>query len=173
MISLPLETDRLRLRAFTPADVPAMEAVYLDEEVMRYVAGGPFAGRAAVEEALDREARSQQTRGFAFWAVVERATGEVVGDAGFGVFEPLGELELGYTLARAAWGKGLATEAARACVRAAFEHLDVARIVAVVDRDNAASLRVAERLDMRRCGETTVHDRPHVLFELARSVSRV
>ena len=88
----------------------------------------------------------------------------LVGDVGFGVFEPTGDVELGYTLARAAWGRGYATEAAAACLAAGLAHLDVERIVALADVENTASHRVAERLGMVRDGIVEAHGRPHVLF---------
>lgn len=167
MIPLPLVTSRLLLRRFEPADAAAMAGVYLDPDVMRFVSGGVFAGVEAVAESLAHEAAAQDERGFAVWAVVERATGRVIGDAGIAVYEPLDALEVGWTLARDSWGRGYATEAARACADAAFAHLAVDEIVALVDEENAASLRVAEKAGLARRGRVDRADRPHVL--LARS----
>ena len=91
-----------------------------------------------------------------------------VGDVGFGVYEPTGEPELGYSLARSDWGRGYATEAARACLDAALTHLTDARVVALVDAENHASLRVAERIGMRHVDTVEAHGRPHILFEKVR-----
>jgi RimJ/RimL family protein N-acetyltransferase len=164
VIPLPLVTERLLLRRFDAADAEAMAAVYLDPEVMRYVAGGVFADRAAVAESLAREAAAQDERGFAVWAVVERKTGRVIGDAGLGVHEPLGRMEAGWTLARAAWGRGYATEAAKACVEAAFANLAVDELVALVDEENGTSIRVAEKAGFVRAGRVDRLCRPHVLL---------
>ena len=97
-------------------DATAMLAVYGDPEVMRFIPGGALAGLEAVRSTLETYAREQESRGFSFWAVVERETGHVIGDVGFGIFEPTGELELGWTLARDRWGHGYGAEVAAACL---------------------------------------------------------
>ena len=96
--------------------------------------------------------------------VAVRESNAVIGDAGFGLFEPTGDVELGYTFARRAWGVGYATEAAAACLEAALAGLDVPRVIAVAVVENIASHRVAESIGMRRDGEIDAHGRPHVLF---------
>ncbi len=88
----------------------------------------------------------------------------MIGDVGFGIFEPTGEIELGWTLARDRWGRGYATEAAAACLSAGLAHLGAPRIVALVDAENEPSLRVAERIGMARIETVEAHGRPHVLF---------
>jgi len=164
-VPLPIETARLLVRPFdADADCTAMLTVYCDPEVMRFVPGGVLADVEAVRAELVSHARAQQSRGFSFWAVVERATGRVIGDAGFGIFEPTGDVELGYTLARDRWGRGLGTEAASACLTAGLAHLGAARIVALVDVENARSLRVAERIGMTRIETIEAYGRPHVLL---------
>jgi RimJ/RimL family protein N-acetyltransferase len=167
-IPLPIETERLLLRPFAAEDVPAMAAVYGDPEVMRHISGLGILDRRGTEELLARYAREQRERGFSTWAVVEKATARTIGDAGFEVYEATGEPELGYTLAADVWGRGYGTEAARACVDAAFAHLPVPRIVAKVAVDNARSLRLAERLGMRPVDTIEVEGRPHVLLALER-----
>ena len=127
-VPLPIETERLTIREFQPeADAEAMLTVYGDPEVMRFVAGGAFRGIETMKARLKTYARESERRGFSSWAVVERETGELIGDAGFGLYEPTGDIELGYTLARAYWGNGFATEAAAACLAAGLEHLAVPR----------------------------------------------
>jgi [ribosomal protein S5]-alanine N-acetyltransferase len=164
-IPLPLETERLLIRPFLVAeDAEPMEAVYCDPEVMRYIPGGALADAEAVRATLATHAGTQERLGFSAWAVVERQTADVIGDAGFGIFEPTGDVELGYTLARPYWGRGYATEAAGACLEAGLAHIAAVRIVAVVDEANAASLRVADRIGMPRIGTIEAHGRPHVLF---------
>jgi RimJ/RimL family protein N-acetyltransferase len=169
-IPLPVETERLILRAFEPErDADQMLEVYGDPAVMRFIPGGSYRGLDAVRATLERYVREQESRGFSFWAVVERDGAHVVGDAGFGVFAQTGDVELGYTFRRDRWGRGYATEAARACVEAGLAHLDVPRIVAVVDAENLRSARVAERIGMAAV-ETVVglSGRPHTLFAVRR-----
>jgi [ribosomal protein S5]-alanine N-acetyltransferase len=168
-IPLPIETERLILRAFEPeSDAEQMLEVYGDPAVMRYIPEDVYRSLAAVRATLERYAREQESRGFSFWAVVERSGGHVIGDAGFGVFQQTGDVELGYTLRRDRWGRGYAPEAAQACLDAALAHLDVARIVAVVDAENARSSRVAERIGMAVADTVELHGRPHRLFEVRR-----
>ena len=168
-LRLPIESERLLLRAFAPDDAAAMLAVYGDEEVMRYIPGGALPDERAVRAELGRHARELAERGFAFLAVVERESGRVVGDAGFGVFDPTGDLELGYTLARETWGRGYATEAGRACLQAAFRDLDPGRVVAVVDVRNEPSARVCEKLGMTLERRLEAHGLPHLLYVARRS----
>src|SRR2546423_2279512 len=116
-IPLPIETERLLIRPFTPdSDSSAMADVYCDPEVVRYIPGGALADEEAVRAMLETYAGAQAEHGFSSWAVVERKVGRLIGDAGFGIFQPTGDIELGYTIARDCWGRGYATEAARACL---------------------------------------------------------
>ncbi len=162
-IPLPLVTERLIIRPFDAEDRPALAALYADPEVMRYIPYGVL-DEAGVERVLAKYARVEEEYGFTVWAVVERSTGALLGDVGFAVYEATGEPEVGYSLVRSAWGQGFASEAAAACIAAAFEHLEAPRVVAVVDAENAPSARVAERIGMRRKGLIDAHGRPHILF---------
>jgi ribosomal-protein-alanine N-acetyltransferase len=169
-IPLPIETERLLLRPLEARDVEPMLAVYGDAEVMRFIPGGVL-DAAATARVLSSYVRAQETRGFAVWGVVLKSSGRLIGDAGFNVFAATGEPELGYSLARAAWGHGYASEAARGCLDAAFAHLACARVLALVDVDNDASQRVAERIGMARLETIDAHGRPHVLFERRREAA--
>lgn len=167
-IPLPIETERLTIRRFTAGDRAALAELYADPDVMRYIPYGVL-DAAGLERVLEKYARVEAERGYTFWAIVDRVTDRFLGDVGFGVYEPTGEPELGYSLARSAWGNGYASEAARACLAAALAHLDVPRVVALVDADNARSLRVAERIGMERQGPVDAHGCPHILFAKART----
>ena len=141
-----------------------MLAVYGDPEVMQYVAGGTLPDLEAVLSALRDYDGQHAQLGFSSWALVERETAQVIGDVGFGVFADTGDIELGYTLARAQWGLGFATEAAGACLAAGLAQLSVPRVGALVDEENTRSARVAERIGMSRLESVTAHSRPHILF---------
>ena len=138
--------------------------VYGGPDVMRYIPGGPLPDLEAVRAVMDEQTRRQAERGYAYYAVELVSDGSVVGDAGFGLFEPSGDVELGYTLARRAWGLGYGVEAAAACLEAGLDGLHVPQIIAVADIDNLASHRVAERIGMRPDGRIDVHGRPHAVF---------
>jgi RimJ/RimL family protein N-acetyltransferase len=162
-IPFPIVTRRLLIRPFTAEDRPSLAALYADPEVMRYIPYGVL-DEHGLERVLEKYARVEMQHGFTFWAIVERRTSRFVGDVGFGAYAATGEPELGYSLARAEWGRGYASEAAAACIDAAFQYLGVPRVVALVDAENTASLRVAERIGMQAEGLVDAHGRPHMLF---------
>jgi RimJ/RimL family protein N-acetyltransferase len=88
-------------------------------------------------------------RGYGQWALVEQATGGLVGRAGLWQPEGWPGLEVGWLLARSSWGHGFATEAGRAAVRYAFEVLAADGVISLIHPENRASIRVAERLGER------------------------
>ena len=141
-----------------------MAEVYCDPEVMRFIPGGALADEEAVRALLERYTDAHARQGFSSWAVVERRTGRLIGDVGLAIFAPTSDVELGYTFARDCWGRGYESEAAKAALAAALAHLDVRRIVAVVDLENEASLRIPERIGMTRSEIIEAHGRPHALF---------
>lgn len=138
-------TERLVLRRFTPADAEAFAAVNADPEVTRFV-GGPL-DREASDAFLARTMAFWDERGYGRCAVEEAGT--LLGFAGLGTHPIAGDdVEIGWRLARHAWGRGLATEAARAVADLAFGPWGLSRLVAVMHPENAASLGVARNLGM-------------------------
>jgi RimJ/RimL family protein N-acetyltransferase len=149
----PLVTERLQLRRFTGADVGPLLVAFGDPEVMRFVGAERKPLTGAGVKALVRAAGGHWSRhGFGLLAIVEPTTGRVVGEAGLQLLEGGPDVELGYTLSRSAWGRGYATEASRAVLRWAFAGLGLERVVAVADPANTTSLRVLDKLGMRRLG---------------------
>jgi ribosomal-protein-alanine N-acetyltransferase len=150
-----LETPRLRLRPFEHADHAAHAAIYADLEVTRFLPGGPFLGDAAPARSarsLSHFASHWAQHGFGVWAVVDKTTGAVIGQCGLNVLPDGSDVELLYALARATWGRGLATEAGRAALDHGFESIGLPRIVAVTRPEHRASQRVMEHLGMEREG---------------------
>jgi RimJ/RimL family protein N-acetyltransferase len=160
-----LTTDRLDLRPFTPADVGPISATYGDPVVMRYVGHGVVATPDGVQRMLNEYIGHQQRRGFSVWAVIERATGDLIGDAGLYTRSD-GDVELGYTLRRASWGRGYATEAATAWVQAAFGVLGLEALVAQTDVPNTDSARVLEKAGFTPVGTRMAYGREHRVFAL-------
>ncbi len=145
------ETERLILRCFEAGDAEAMEAVFCCPEVMRYSDGvqSPAWVRAWIAEMIEVKGSGL---GFNTWAVVEKSAGEVIGYCGLSRCpERCGadETELGYRLVRARWGRGFASEAARAVRDDGLYRLRLPRIIAIIDPHNLASLRVARKIGMR------------------------
>ncbi len=146
-----LETDRLTLRRFTEADGEALFYLDSDPEVMRFLSGGTSTPRDVVQTAIvPRFVRyDERFPSHGFWAAIERASGDFLGWFSFVPSEatPV-EIRLGFRLRRVAWGKGYATEGARALVRKAFTELGAQRVVATTYEHNLASRRVLEKLGM-------------------------
>ncbi|MEU3059672.1 GNAT family N-acetyltransferase [Streptomyces subrutilus] len=148
-----LETVRLALLPFTPDDVDHLLALDNDPDVMRFINGGrPTSREAILERTLPRLLHEHPrfgTRGY--WAAREKDTGAFLG---WFEFRPPDEdrpttVELGYRLGRAAWGRGYATEGARALVHEGFTRLGVERVTANTMAVNRASRRVMEKTGLR------------------------
>jgi [ribosomal protein S5]-alanine N-acetyltransferase len=139
------ETERLVLRTWESDDALDAFAIWGDPEVMRYV-GAPLADLDSARRTLDRAADAQQRHGVSLWAVVEKASGEVIGACGFHFLADGPELELAYHFKQPFWGRSFATEAASACVFYATETLGATKISAGVGAGNAASRRVLEKV---------------------------
>ncbi len=148
-----LETARLTLRQFTAADVEHLVALDSDAEVMRYLNGGVPTPRAVIEQrVLPRFLRSYaQREGYGVWAAIEKSTGDFLGWFSCQPTEggAVGDITLGYRLRRSAWGKGYATEGARALIRKGYTELDAQRVSATTYQDNLGSRRVMEKAGMR------------------------
>jgi RimJ/RimL family protein N-acetyltransferase len=114
---------------------------------------GPTTTIEESRERLERMLMHQRDHGFTFWAVTDAETGELLGDCGLIPLEGVGpEVELGYRLASAHWGKGYATEAATACRDLGFDRYGLDRIYVDVHPQNKGSLGVARKLGARRLG---------------------
>lgn len=151
-----LATARLLLREVEAGDIEALHAMYGDPDVTRFLnweAPGLEEYRALFAKARARHA--QYADGLGIWV-------GLVGDrlAGLFMLKPLEEteeIEVGYHLARWAWGNGYATEGSRELLRHGFETVGLERIVAVVRSDNERSVRVVERLGLQPDGEVHVY----------------
>lgn len=144
------ETDRLLLRHFTLSDHDALLPLFGDAEVMRF-GDGPRSAEW-VHEWLRECLASYERRRYGPWAIVEKASGGVIGYCGLFYFPDVNsrpEIEIGYRLARAHWGRGYATEAVIAARDYAFAVLGLTRLIALIDPANVASIHVAEKAGMR------------------------
>ena len=150
-----IETERLRLRRFRAGDAPAFAAYRADSEIARFQgweAGYPLdAAERFVNEMAG--AKPGVPGGWFQIAIAERETDDLFGDCVVHVIaaDPA-TAEIGYTIASAHQGMGYATEAVVALIDYAFETLKVSRIHAVTDARNARSIRLVDRLGMRRVG---------------------
>jgi RimJ/RimL family protein N-acetyltransferase len=152
MLEIPtLETERLRLRAYTTADFPAYAAMWQEPAVYRFIGGEPIPRERAWTMFL-RQIGLWHHLGFGFWALELKANGVFAGECGFQErlrdIEPSieGTLEAGWALAPPMQGQGLASEAMRAAMDWAAMHATRDLVTAIIDADNRASRRVADKL---------------------------
>jgi [ribosomal protein S5]-alanine N-acetyltransferase len=156
-------TKRLLLRPFHIRDAEPLVRVFGDPEVMRF--GDGVQSKEWIQAWLRTCLEHYYPAwGFGPYAVVERNNPEVIGYCGLFFFPDLGgqaEVEIGYRLARSAWGKGYATEAARAVRDYAFNTLALERLIAIIEPSNLASIRVAEKIGMHYEKDILLEDYTH------------
>jgi RimJ/RimL family protein N-acetyltransferase len=152
---IDLETKRLRLLPWASADWLQLKPIAQDTEVMHFISNGQPWPDERIREFVERQANGYTQRGFCFWRLLHKKTGEMVGLGGLQPLEGTPEIEIGWWLAHAWWGKGLATEAAREAMRDGFARIELKRIVAIAQPENRASVHVMEKLGMRFERETT------------------
>jgi RimJ/RimL family protein N-acetyltransferase len=144
-----LETERLRLRLFTPADLDRMCDITSDPEVMRYIGYGHPLAREETLTNLNLIMNAFHRRGYGRWALERRDTGVLIGYCGLSSGNPDVGIELAYMLAREEWDKGFALEAGRASLRYGFETLGVGSVAGLTLHGNQRSCKVLERLGMK------------------------
>jgi RimJ/RimL family protein N-acetyltransferase len=141
-----LETERLALRQLTMDDVDNMLLIFSDPEAMRFYPA-PFK-RENMQGWIQWALNSYAKNGFGLWAVIRKHDQLLLGDCGpmLQPVEERTEMEIGYHILRREWGRGYATEAARACRDYAFGTLNYPRVVSIVNPLHLASRRVAEKV---------------------------
>jgi RimJ/RimL family protein N-acetyltransferase len=140
-----LETERLNLRPWRADDFEAFAAMNADADVQRYLSGAPLS-RGDAWRSLAASVGQWTLRGYGTWAVERKADGAMLGKVG--IIHPEGwpGIEVGWTLAKQAWGHGYATEAARASIDYAFITLPLDRVISIIHPQNIASQKVATRV---------------------------
>ncbi|WEB38038.1 GNAT family N-acetyltransferase [Streptomyces yunnanensis] len=172
-----LLTDRLILRRWRAADLEPWAAMNADPEVREHL--GDVLTREQSDASVARFQAEFDQRGYGWWAVEVRATGEFIGFAGLDQVDdglPFTGVEIGWRLARSAWGQGYATEAATAVLAYGFDTLGLPEILAVTTATNLRSQAVMRRIGMTRDPADDFDDpaapegplRPNVLFRIAR-----
>lgn len=147
MRSTLLETERLLLRMWQPSDLELYAAMFSEPEVARYLSpNGQPMSREDAWRGLAFQIGHWRLRGFGMFAVIERATNDLVGR--IGPLQPEGwpDFEIAWGLRRKYWGRGYATEAVTACIKYSFRELGMHHLISIIDPDNVNSIRLAERL---------------------------
>lgn len=153
-----IETQRLILREFQQEDAQELAFILANPKVMKFSATG-ILSLAQTQEKVYSFISSYKKYGFGKWAVVLKESSKLIGYCGIAVekIDCKDEREIGYRFDSKFWGKGLATEAASAALHYGFAKFKFPYILGIVERSNAASVRVLEKLDMQYKRETLFH----------------
>ncbi len=159
-----LETDRLLLTRPQHEEEKELGGLWRDEQVRQYLGG--VVSEDIVEKKLQWLQTHWKQAGFGQWTVYEKATEQIAGLCGLHHSEE--GIELSYMFYPAFWGKGIATEAAQACLAQGFEELELERIVVITQEANTASCRLAEKLGMRKIDRRWQWEAWQSIYEIAR-----
>jgi RimJ/RimL family protein N-acetyltransferase len=165
-----VETARLLLRMFHRDDLDDLADMLADADVMRYVAKGLPITREESEIALDSIIHHWKEHSFGRWVVIDKQTQAFAGYGG--LRSMMGTPEVVYHLAKAYWGRGLATEIARASLRFGFDEYPCDRIIAIAKPENAASLRVMQKAGMQYEMHTSYYNMDVIQYRMLREEFR-
>jgi RimJ/RimL family protein N-acetyltransferase len=163
-----LETERLEMRPHRIDDFADCLAIWTDPGVIRFLGGRPFT-QEEVWTRLLRHIGHWSAMGFGYWVLIEKATGQLIGELGFANFrrdmEPeLVDPEIGWMLSSRVHGKGYATEAVRAALAWGDCYFKEPRTVCIINPENLRSLRVAEKCGYTDVLRTSYKGHPAILF---------
>jgi RimJ/RimL family protein N-acetyltransferase len=163
-----LESERLKLRGHALDDFVHSAAMWADPEVTRYIGGKPLTEEESWARLL-RYVGHWSLLGFGYWVVEEKTTGNFIGEVGFADYKRdlplLKDLpEIGWVFSSQASGKGYATEAVRAASAWGDARFPSAQTACIINPDNLASIRVAQKCGYRQSQLTTYNSRPTIMF---------
>ena len=154
------ESLRLILRRFEEDDAEAVFKFRGDPHVMRFSVSGPESREDIRIKYLPSCVKRYARDGFGQWAVIRKSDGNCIGECGICAQKVDGspEYEISYRLRRDCWGQGLATEAAQACRDYGFKQIGLTRMISIIEPENVASIRVAEKMGMTLEKRASFHD---------------
>jgi len=163
-----LETERLFLREFIISDAQHMFALNSVPEQIEYTGDIAFDSEKEARNFLE-EYKDYSLNGFGRWACISKEANEWIGWCGLKKHKD-GAVDLGYRFFKQFWGKGFATESAKACLQYGFEVLHLERIIARTDKRNLASIRVIEKIGMHYWKQEDVdHIKDALIFKIDKS----
>ena len=145
-----LETGRLILRHLVLDDLDSLFALYCDPDMIRYIPDAPRSyeeTRAEIEWHMNGHPKHPE---LGLWATIHKETSTFIGRCGLlpWTIDGQNEVEVAYLIRKAYWGQGLGTEVAQAILDYGFEKLNLSRLVCLIDEENQASIKVAEKIGM-------------------------
>ena len=173
MTGARLETDRLLLRRWKPSDLESYAEMCRDPDVMRFIGSGETRTRGQCERGIEAMERHWDEKGFGLFALELRENGRFIGYTGLSEPDFLPEImpavEIGWRLSRDQWGKGYATEAARAAMQFGFHTLELPSIVSIFQLGNDPSRQIVRKLgmDLDRLTQDPSCDRPVAVWRIS------
>lgn len=168
-IEIPtIETPRLVLRALTESDVAPLHELFQEPDVLRYIGDRQVPSIEDVWRAVAGWLGHWALRGYGQWAVDEKASGRIIGR--MGIINPTGwpGPEVGYLLGKPFWGRGYATEGAGAALDWGFETHGFGELISLIDPENEASIRVAQKLGETLRRETELRSHRVLVYGISR-----
>jgi ribosomal-protein-alanine N-acetyltransferase len=168
-----LETSRLILRELLPSDDQGMFELDSDKEVHMYLGNKPVNTIEECREIIKTIRQQYIDNGIGRWAIIEKSTNNFLGWTGFKLVKERTNnhsnyFDLGYRLIRQYWGKGIATEAAKACLDYGFTELKQHVIYGMTDVNNKASKNVLGKSGLKYKETFSLNGVPHVWFEISK-----
>ena len=171
-----IHTDRLIMRKMELADSENFFALNADADVVRYLGIQPMEKVEQAEERVKLVLDQYEKYGIGRYAVIEKASGEFIGFGGLKYFEHAADnydniYDLGYVLAKSAWGKGYASEISRGWIDHGFNQMSLSEIYGMTDPENEASKQVLLKAGMHYLEEIIFEDMPTSLFKIKKPVT--
>ena len=161
-----IETERIILRELDEIDLKPLTEIYADPDVMRYVGKGIVLSAEQAGKSIVNWKKYYERFKFGNWATVEKETGAFIGLCGLSWLPDNSDIEVSYLFSKPAWGKGYATETAKAILDFGFNKLGLKRIAALVYPENTPSIHVIEKLGMKPEGEKEFFGKKLLFYSL-------
>jgi len=145
-----LETNRLILRHQELEDIDDLITLYCDSDIVKFIPDAPRNYEETREELEWHMNGHPKHPELGLWATIHKETGKFIGRCGLlpWIIDGQDEVEVAYLISKAYWKQGLGTEAAKAILNYGFEKLNLTRLICLIDKDNLASIKVAEKIGM-------------------------
>ena len=161
-----LETERLIIREHVLSDAPFFFTLNSNYNVVKYTEDSSFKTIEEAEKIVQYVINQYKENGYGRWLVTEKETGNPIGWCGLKFHTDTKETDIGYRLLESAWGKGYATESAKACIDYGFKHFNLNRIIGDAMKENTASINVFKKLGMTYLKDSLLDNIESVVYEL-------
>jgi len=161
-----LETSRLILRELNPNDAQYFYDLNLEPDVIQYTGDPPFESVESAKSFLENYAQ-YKLYGYGRWACILKENNEWIGWCGLKFEKEHGDTDIGYRFFKKYWGKGYATESAKACLEYGFQKLGLKRIIGRAMNANGASIRIFEKLKMQYVKDINFDGQAAVEYEVS------